>query len=391
MRSLATQRYGRWLVSLAMLCLTLMGLARSGVAAANPATLTTAFREAQLYHGPGETHIPAGLLLPGVEITILERNHTGNWLHVQRVAANGSVALDGWVMTGYLTLHPELRFSDIPVNTTLPDADLSTLDSASLAELYAAPVIPVISDRVREIYMLGQSLGNDARTITKIGDSLSASQTYLTPFSQPDYILGPYDYLTEALAFFGPSTALTSAASRVGLSSLVVFDAMWATDERCAPGESPLACEFRVKQPAVALILFGPNDVLSMDDVTYAGQMRRIVDEALALGIIPVLSTFSVDPDYAYWWQSINFNRALVSLATETEVPLINLWAAARSLPQYGLDEDEIHLAHSGFTYLKFDSGHESWYGVSLQNLLTLRTLDELWRTVMQPEPAASQ
>jgi hypothetical protein len=60
----------------------------------------------------------------------------------------------------------------------------------------------------------------------------------------------------------------------------------------------------------------------------------------------------------------------------------MNLWAAARALPEYGLDEDRVHLKHSGFERLKFDTGHETWYGVSLQNLLAIRTLDEIRRAL---------
>lgn len=106
--------------------------------------------------------------------------------------------------------------------------------------------------------------------------------------------------------------------------------------------------------------------------------MRRIVEETIGRGIIPVLSTFSYHPEHEFWWQAVEFNLQLVEIAEEYNLPLINLWAASRPLPEYGLDRDQIHMKQSGFAYLKFDTGHESFYGTSLRNLLAVRTLHEI-------------
>lgn len=363
-----------------LIILLSLSFSLSSRSAAFDSPTTTAIRPITLYQGPGITHLTSGTLAAGIEAQIIERNAAGTWLRLQRQNSAGTVITDGWTMTGYLALDTGVRFSEIPVNDDLADANPATVNSRSLAALYQAPVIPTISDAMLEVFIAGQAHGNDARTITKIGDSLSASRIYLVPMSQPDAVLGAHDDLEDTILYYGASAALPSVASRIGMSTLVVFDPMWATDARCEAGESPLACEYRVKQPAVALILFGPNDVLSMTTEIYTEQMRKIIETSLEAGVIPVLSTFSVHPDYAYWWQSINFNLALVDLAAEYEIPLMNLWAAARPLPEYGLDEDGIHLAHSGFEALRLDRGHETWYGVSLQNLLAIRTLDAIRR-----------
>jgi hypothetical protein len=275
-----------------------------------------------------------------------------------------------------------LRFSEVPVNTTLADADTDYVEGDSLARLYRAPVIPAISAAMREVVVLGKSLGNRAGVVTKIGDSLSANPNYLTLISRGDHDLGPYDYLEDTVNFFGPSLAEGSVASRGGLTTYVVFDPLWADDDLCNANESPLDCELRRKQPSIATILFGQNDVRHMTDGEFEVQMRQLVEETLAWGVIPVLTTFSANPDEELYWQSINFNLALMDIAAEYEVPLINLWSAARPLPNYGLDIDSVHLTNSGFASLKYSTGHESWYGVSLLNLLTLRTLDEIRRTL---------
>lgn len=342
----------------------------------------TSHRQTFLHAGPGHTFVDVATLNPGIPVEIVERNSSGTWLRVRRYASDGRVALDGWVMTGYLNLSPELNYAQIPVNLDLADADSSRVNSQSMSRLYAVPIIPTISDTMVSVFWRGQAFGNQPNVITKVGDSLSATDQYLSPFSAPEYELGPYDFLEPTLLYYGASTAQDSVAAQIGLSTYVVFDPLWADDEICEPNETPLACEYRTKRPSVAFIMFGPNDVRSMTETEYAAQMRLIVEESLLAGVIPVLFTFSTHEDEAFFWQSINFNLELVAIAEEYSVPLINLWSAARPLPQFGLDEDRVHLAHSGFNTLKYDTGHETWYGVSLQNLLALRTLHNIRLTL---------
>lgn len=342
-------------------------------------TETAVFRDAVVYAGPSDSYLQIALLRAGIPVTIVERNSVGNWLHVVQQREDGTTLLDGWVLSGYFHLPSDLRYSQLPVSD-MPDGNPEYTGSPSIVRLYNVPIISDVSEAMREVYERGQALGNHSHIVTKVGDSLSADPLYLTPIRQYDYVLGPYDYLEDTIAYFDAPE--TSVAARIGMTSLVVFDPMWANAERCEAGETPLACEYRLSQPSVSFIMFGPNDVMRMTDEIFARQLRQIVDETLARGIIPVLSTFSYHPDADLWWQAVNFNLAVVDFAAEYQVPLINLWAASRVLPEYGLDQDRIHMLHSGFRYLKYDTGHESWYGVSLRNLLSIRMLDEIRRTL---------
>jgi hypothetical protein len=369
----------RWLVVLVLLWW--MGSAQ--VSAQDISTLdVTAHTRAVVYKGPGHTFLQLSWLEPGVPATIVERNRVGNWLRVQRAREDGTLLVDGWVMSAYMNLHPDLSFADVPTNVATADADPSTVQYVSVAALYEAPIIPEISDAMREVYARGQKLGNVRKNITKVGDSLSADPLYLGLMSQFQRELGAYDYLEETIAYFGPSTAVDSVAARVGMTSLVIFDPMWADPEQCNAGETPLTCEYRLKQPSISLMMFGANDVKHMTDAEFDVQVRMMVDQTLERGIIPVLSTFSYSPHADLWWQSVNFNQRLIDIADEYDVPLINLFAAAQPLPNYGLDIDQVHMKHSGFDYLKFDTGHDAWYGVSLRNLLSIRMLDELRLTL---------
>ncbi len=338
---------------------------------------TTAYEATVIYAGPSDSFQQLGKLNPGLPINVIERNHTGMWVHIVR-KADDQVTQDGWVISAFLNRDDTLQFGDVPINTTIADADPTTVNSKSLASLYAVPVIPTISEAMVDVYKHGQESGNMSNAITKVGDSLSENVQYLMPMSNPERKLGPYSYLTDTVDYYGGSVANESVAARLGMSTYGVVDPFWADKAKCQAAETPLDCEYRIKKPSIAFIMFGPNDVRSMTDDKYAGQMRQIIEDTLAHGTIPVISTFSAHPEEEFFWQSVNFNLQLVALAQEYQIPLINLWAAARVLPEYGLDRDKVHLKVSGFAYLKYDTGHEAFYGVVLHNLLSICTLDDI-------------
>jgi hypothetical protein len=350
--------------AIVLLCITPLS------AQPSPAQVT-AYRDDFVFAGPGISHWAVSPLRAGVPWDVIERTPDGTWLRVQR----GSI--EGWVITGYLNLPNGFRLSDLPVNTTAIYGDPATQRAASVAELYMPPILSPISPTVHALFAQGQWLGIQPNVITKVGDSLSADHLYLEPMARGDHELGAYDFLAPALDYYGASAA-PSVAARVGMTSYVIFDPMWADAEHCQPGETPLACEYRLRMPAVSFIMFGSNDVMRMTDEQFDVQLRLIVQETMARGIIPVLSTFSYHPESALWWQSVNFNRRIIAIASEYQIPLINLWAAARHLPRYGLDVDNIHLLHSGWEHLKFSGGDEAWYGATLRNLLSVAMLEQI-------------
>lgn len=337
--------------------------------------------------GPNSSYPQVARLTAGVPVRLIERNSSGTWVRIQQMNDAGAAVLDGWVLSGFLSLPADARFSAVPVSP-LPDALPEHSSSPSLTALYSTPIIPAVSDRVRAIYEQGRDALNYSHVVTKVGDSLSADALYLTPMSRSDYRLGPYDYLDDTVRYFGASVGVPSVAAKIGMNTFVVFDPLWSDPAICNPGETPLACEYRRKRPAISVILFGPNDVRHLSQANYEAQMRRILDETIAAGVIPVLSTFSYHPNSPTWWKAVEFNNILLRLAAEYEIPIINLWLAARALPDYGLEVDLLHMKHWGFNNLKFDAGHPAYSGASLRNLLTIRMLDEIRRTVILREGA---
>jgi hypothetical protein len=332
-----------------------------------------------MYAGPGPIFPQIGAIQPETPVRLIERNQTGLWVLVQ------NESLSGWVLSGHLEFALSFRLDGVPLNTQVKDGDPSAAQTMHEALLNLYPVVPAtISDNMRAVYARGQRLGNQPFVATKVGDSVLANEWYLQPMSAEEIHLGPYAYLEEALSMFGPAMA-DSVVVRKGLTSAVVFDPFWADKERCQPGETPLDCEYRLRQPSVAFIMFSHNDMKAMSVDDYRINMRRIVEESMTKGIIPVLMTFSSHPNTPMWAESLEYNSVLLDLATQYQVPLINLWLASRILPDYGLEIDHVHLKNSGYDYLTYENGQEAQSGVALLNLLSLQVLDEIRLAIITP------
>lgn len=343
--------------------------------------VSTPFRNTFLFTGPGETYTLTHVVVPGQRVEVLERNHTGTWVFVQVLDDGGAVEFDGWMISGFLEgTRDGLDFRDVPVNAELTDAVPENATNPQLRALYSTPILPpldALRDSLADIYARGQALGNHSHVVTKVGDSVTANVFYLLPMARDDNILGPYAYLSETVEFFGTGVS-ESLAARLAMSSFIVLDPFWADSDLCQPNESPLACEYRVRQPSVAFIMFGPNDVRKISVEEYSANLTVIVEASLERGIIPVLVTFSSDPDDAYYQRSILFNNALIAVGGALDVPVLNFWSASRILPDYGLDGDLIHLTNSGYEYLRYDAGYEARAGIPLLNLLSIRVLHDL-------------
>ncbi len=335
---------------------------------------TTLVDAASVLAGPGHTYERLGILNMDTAVIITERNRVGHWLRIE------ADDLDGWVRIGNVDT-TNLLLSDIPVNMDLPDADVSAITDEREVRLYSVPIIPEISPAMGEIY--GSIFNNNATdVVVKVGDSNSANSTYLTPISENNYTLEPYDMLTNSVDHFAENMGTNEIAARVGLNGFSLFDTFWSPIDTCEQDETPLMCEYRVSRPTIAVIMFGPNDLRVLNSTEYTEQMTLIIEETLAQGVIPILSTFSSDPDEDTWDQALRFNTILVDLAEAFEIPLVNLWSAAQALPNAGIGEDNVHMTISGGS-LDLSQGHESRLGVPLQNLIVLNTIDAIYEAII--------
>ena len=295
------------------------------------------------------------------------------------------------------TLAPSLTITPtfIPVPTGIVLGDIPAMEQ----RLQTTPILAnLTADRVRWIFERGRDFGAQPRIFTTIGDSNTTNGDFMQPIGMGFDVYcnwGIYDYLQAAVDYFSvaPSEAdansfthiRNSLTARKGFNSSAVLDPFWATDSACYPGESPLLCEYRTIRPSVVIIMLGGIDVadLKLSTATYNANMRAIVQTSVQQGIIPVLTTFVVLPSCGEIYErSLEFNMMLLDIANDEQIPLINLWAAAQTLPDDGIGPDHTHLKAMPGSYCSFD-GAQQQFGGTLRNLLTLQTLDQLRQNIL--------
>jgi hypothetical protein len=263
-----------------------------------------------------------------------------------------------------------------------------------LQRLAATPILfNMDTPTLDTIFQHGQELGSRADVFTKVGDSNTVSGDFLLPIGlEGNYCeLGDYQYLQETIDFFsvspreGSPNSFNSSSKAVerGLSSSAALDPFWASSP-CEANESPVTCEYRLVRPSVAIINLGLMDVRYATEDSFRANMEQIVQLSIEQGVIPVLNTIVVLPDQETlsFEASISINADIVDIAETYEIPLINLWAAVQSLPNFGIGPDRTHFKHVVGEFCDFD-GAEREIGGTLRNLLTLQALDELRRNVL--------
>jgi uncharacterized protein YraI/lysophospholipase L1-like esterase len=316
-------------------------------------------------------------------LTLLARTADRAWLKVQ------SGSLTGWVSASFVqtTVNlASLAVDDAPVAVTVP-ADTSTTTTTTGAPATSTNVVSGIGATTLSIFRAGQSAGNRADVFSKIGDSITQSSDFLDPVGRGTYNLGGYGSLQSVIDFYlqnGQNSFTTvSLAAGAGWTTATVLDSNAANTSVCQAGETPLACEYRLSKPAVALIMFGSNDVRFLDSATYAYNLQRIVDITKDAGIIPVISTI---PTVAGYSEQVNqFNGIIRDIAGNNAIPLWDYATAMGGLPNSGLSGDGLHpsTSPSGYAGAADFNGENLQAGYVIRNLTALQVLDALYRQVL--------
>jgi hypothetical protein len=232
-----------------------------------------------------------------------------------------------------------------------------------------------VQERVREIYAQGRLLGRNGSAFSKLGDSLIATPSFFTQFDAGVYDLGPYEYLQPAIDYFAGSYERYGVALRPGLHAWGVFDPLWANKDWCQSNETMIACEFRLNNPGVLLILLGTND--SGSPGNFAHNIRKVVEFCIENGVVPVLVTKA---DRFEGPENTN-NNLLREIADEYSIPLWDYDLVAGTMPDRGLQEDQVHLTvfvENDYTMPEaFETGH------GVHNLTGLMMLNAIRQAVL--------
>jgi len=345
--------------------------------------------------GPGPNYAIIEPLPVKTGLIFEARNSDITWL----LAQTEDQRFRGWISTAYIAYKKGFDPSKLPISNEIIggeapkpvvlDRAYEAVDMAKGADLILAraeaidltnyPIVPRWFGQVKALYERGQAMGRNPKVITKVGDCNSVEWLFLTPFSAKGYNLGGYGTLQPVIAQFSDSFDDHSYAAHVGLNVMAVLDPIWADPSVCEPGESPLACEYRVKNPSMAVIMFGTNDMVVLTYSQFDFYLRQAVNQTIQAGIVPILSTFP--RHLAFPDRSILYNQIVVRVALDYNIPLINLWLALEPLPSHGIGGDSFHL-NGPLTRAGDLTEPNLQTGYPMRNLVTLQGLDQVWREV---------
>ena len=359
--------------------------------------------------GPGTHHTALGYIVGNTGLILEARNGDASW--VLGRTADGSAR--GWFYSLYIKFEG-VNAWNLPdsgeivtagggggTNTESQPADLGSsvqsttggahdgivmgsFDPSTVAglDLAAFPAAGHSTARARSIFLAGRAAGRNPNVIAKVGDCSTEHWYFLSPFAWGQYNLGSYADLQGVINHFGESLAYNSEAANNGYNVNSVMNPDYSNPAVCEPGESALDCEYRIHNPSVAIIMFGTSDLLVMSAYEFDFYLRDVVRLTIEQNIVPILSTFP--SNVGFWNHTVLYNQIVVKIATDYNIPLVNLWAALDGLPNHGVEDDGFHLdtpPNDNSCYLTADYLDN---GYNVRNLVTLQTLDAVWKNAMQ-------
>ncbi len=276
----------------------------------------------------------------------------------------------------------------------------SQSSAAEWEDLSVVPVLgPVVTGHLEKIAGRGASVGNRPGVFAKIGDSITASPSFLQALACRRPQLGSWSELRGTLEFFGATSvprgseeaqcAVSNSYSRVGVAAVPG----WRAVDALAPLESPpeclglpaVGCELQLLHPSVALIMFGTNDLTDFAAVRFRRDLARVVRLVAGAGTIPVISTIPPRPRRPFSRRVARFNAEIAALAENRALPLWNYWRqmVEPGVPNWGLGEDGVHPSALCPPCTAIDFRPDGLrQGYALRNLGALRVLDRLRRSV---------
>jgi len=267
-------------------------------------------------------------------------------------------------------------------------------------ELPVEPTLgPVVTSHLEKVASRGERLGNHPGVVAKVGDSITASPSFLQALACSPPRLGHWEELRGTLGFFGRTTVprgseearcpTSNSYSRLGVAAV----GGWRAADALLPRESSpecqglpaVSCELDLLRPSIALIMFGTNDVEEITAVQFRLDLARVVRLVSSAGTIPVVSTIPPRARQPFSQRVARFNAEIAALAENRALPLWNFWRQmiAPGVPRDGLSRDGVHpsVLCPPCTAIDFRPvGLRQGY--ALRNLGALLVLDRLRRKV---------
>jgi hypothetical protein len=271
---------------------------------------------------------------------------------------------------------------------------------AEWEELPVVPALgPVVAAHLDKVAGRGELAGNQPGVFAKIGDSITASPSFLQALACRRPRLGAWSELRGTVEFFGTTPvprgseeaqcSVSNSYSRVGVAAVPGWRAVDALATLEASPECQalpaVSCELQLLHPSVALIMFGTNDLEDFTAVQFRRDLARVVRRVSSAGTIPVISTIPPRATRLFSPRVARFNEEIAALAENRALPLWNYWRqmVAPGVPDQGLGEDGVHPSALCPPCTAIDFRPEGLrQGYALRNLGALLVLDRLRRLV---------
>lgn len=246
------------------------------------------------------------------------------------------------------------------------------------------------------VYGQGQAAGNNPAVFAKVGDSftmanLQAQPTrrwFLLDIGDGKTVYGAHSYYLPIVTYFSQvevragynSFNTLSQSAKSGRRSFEELDTLATTQADClAAYQTPLECEYDTLHPAYSIIMHGSTESANHIPLpVYEASMRAIIEQTLARGIIPILSTLPIKIPHASTLDTQPYNDQLVALAREYKLPYMDLRTLSRSLPDNGIGADLVHFSQPPDKNCADFSATAMAYGCYMRNILSLESLRQL-------------
>ena len=191
------------------------------------------------------------------------------------------------------------------------------------------PILPEPDESIRDIYLLGQSLGNDPHAFSIFGDCQARPGEFFGVFETDEELVASLSAeLQETVAHFQGSFNRESSTAQDGTTPGALLWDQWHRGQYgCGFGETPVDCELRVHRPSFVIIQIGSH--FESRNTEY---LRRIINQLIAEGVVPILATKADNRELDH-----RVNRDMALLSAEFNLPLWNFWVSLSDLPNRGL------------------------------------------------------
>ncbi len=223
------------------------------------------------------------------------------------------------------------------------------------------PVLPTVSDKLKDVYRQGLANGNDPHAFSIFGDCQSLPDVFLGPYdSDPATVAALPDYLQETVKNFSGSFDRYSPSVKSGTTAGALLWDQWNDnkDKKCLADETPADCELRVHRPSIVFISIGTH--WETRNYTY---LTTIVQKVIDHGAVPVLVIKADDREL-----DERINQDTIALAEEYGLPVWNFWATVQDLPNGGI------YANSSWELTAAAK--------EIHRLSALEALDAVWRAL---------